>query len=86
MTKISLRMKSKSWMLLSPLTTMGSYSENELLMPLSPICKNYSKIIINNGPRSATAANVKENTGYKAMLQSTFKAYKKCIVFEFCGQ
>ena len=50
MTKIELYLENKSWMLLSPMTTMGSYSENKLFVPLSPIRKNYPKIIINNGP------------------------------------
>ena len=50
MTKIELCLKNKSWMLLSPMTTTGSYSENKLFMPLSPIRKNYPKIVLNNGP------------------------------------
>ena len=50
MTKIEWCLKNKSWMLLSPMTTTGSYSENKLFMPLSPIRRNYPKIIINNSP------------------------------------
>ena len=50
MTKMELYLKNNSWMLLSPMTTSGSYSENKLFTPLSPIRRNYSKIIINNGP------------------------------------
>ena len=50
MTKIELCLKNKLWILLSPMTTTGSYSENKLFMPLSPIRRNYPKIIINNGP------------------------------------
>ena len=50
MTKIELCLKNKSWMLLSPMATIGSYSENKLFMLLSPIRRNYPKIIINNGP------------------------------------
>ena len=56
-------------MLLSPMTTIGSYSNNKLLMPLSPIHINYPKIIINGGPNSATPADVEESTVYKAILQ-----------------
>ena len=36
--------------MLSPMSITGSYSENKLFMPLSPIRRNYPKIIINNGP------------------------------------
>ena len=50
MTKIELYLKNKSWMLLSPIITTGSYSGNKLFMPLSPIRRSYPKIIINNGP------------------------------------
>ena len=50
MNKIELYLKNKSWMLLSPIITTGSYSENKIFMPLSPIWRNYPKIIINNGP------------------------------------
>ena len=50
MTKIELCLKNKLWILLSPMTTTGSYLENKLFMPLSPIRRNYPKIIINNGP------------------------------------
>ena len=51
MAKIELYLKNKSWMLLSSMTATGSYSENKLFMPLSPIQKNYPKIIVNNGPK-----------------------------------
>ena len=50
MNKIELCLKNKSWILLSPMTTTGSYSENKLFMPLSPIRRNHPKIVINNGP------------------------------------
>ena len=50
MTKIELCLKNKSWVLLSPMTTTGLYSENKLFMPLSPIRRNYPKIVIYNGP------------------------------------
>ena len=50
MTKIELCLKNKLWILLSPMTTTGSYSENNSFIPLSPIRRNYPKIIINNGP------------------------------------
>ena len=50
MTTIELYLKNKSWLLLSPMNTTGSYSENKLFMPLSPIWRNYPKIIIYNGP------------------------------------
>ena len=63
-------------MLLSPMTTIGLYSNDKLLMPLPPIHRNYPKIIINNGPNSATSANVEESTVYKAMLQSTLVLIK----------
>ena len=76
MTKIDSYLQNKSWMLLSPMTTIGSYSNNKLLMPLSLIHKNYPKIIINNGPNSGTSADVEESTVYKAMLQSTLVLIK----------
>ena len=50
MTKIELCLKNMLWILLSPMTTTGLYSENKLFIPLSPIRRNYPKIIINNGP------------------------------------
>ena len=50
MTKIELYLKNKSWMLLSPMTITGLYSENNLFVPLSPIRRNYPKVIINNDP------------------------------------
>ena len=50
MTKIKLYLENESWMLLSPVTTFGSYAENKLFVPLSPIRRNYPKININNGP------------------------------------
>ena len=50
MTKIELCLKNKSWVLPSPMTVTGLYSENKLFMPLSPIRRNYPKIVINNGP------------------------------------
>ena len=43
--------------LLSLMTTVGSYSENKLFMPLSPIRRNLHEIIINNGPGRATEAD-----------------------------
>ena len=52
MTKIEMCLKNKSWILLSPMTTTGLYSENKLFIPLSPIRRNYPKIIINNGTSS----------------------------------
>ena len=76
MTKIDSYLQNKSWMLLSPMTTIGSYSNNKLLMSLSPIHRNYPKIIINNGPKSATSADVEESTVYKAMLQTTLVLIK----------
>ena len=45
-------------------------------MPLSPIHGNFPKIITNNGPNSATLADVEESTVYKAMLQSTLALIK----------
>ena len=63
-------------MLISPEAKIGSHSENKFLMPLLPIRKNYPKIIINNGPGSAPAAEVKENIGDKAMLQLTLALIK----------
>ena len=76
MTKIDSYLQNKSWMLVSPMTTMGSYSNNKLLMPLSQIHRNYPKIIINNGPNSATSADVEDSTVYKAMLKSTLVLIK----------
>ena len=76
MTKIDSYLQNKSWMLLSPMTTMGSYSNKKLLMPLSPIHRNYPKVIINNGPNIATSADVEESIVYKAMLQSTLVLIK----------
>ena len=68
MTKIDLCLKNKSWMLLSPMTTTDSYSQNKLFMPLSPIRRNYPKIVINNGPL-VLLWQIKESIGYKAMLR-----------------
>ena len=76
MTKIDSYLENKSWMLLSPMTTIGLYSENKLLMPLSAIRRNYLKIIINNGPDSGSAADVRQSTSYKAKLQSTLALIK----------
>ena len=76
MTKIDSYLQNKSWMLLSPVTTIGSYSNNKLLMPLSAIYRNYPKIIMNNGLNSATPADVEESTIYKAMPQSTLALIK----------
>ena len=65
MTKIDLYPEIKLLMLLSPMTSINSYSKNKLSMPFSPICKNYVKIILNIGPDSATTADVNESTGAK---------------------
>ena len=46
--KMELYLENNSWILLSPMTTINSYSENKLFKPLSPIRRNYPKIIINN--------------------------------------
>ena len=61
---------------LSPVSTISLYLENKLSMPLSPIHTNYPKIIINNGPGSPTAADVKKSFGYKAVLQLTLALIK----------
>ena len=45
MIKIDSYLENKSWMLLSLMTTIGSYFENKLFVPLSPIKRNYPKII-----------------------------------------
>ena len=50
MNKMELYLKNNSWILLSTMTTVGSYSENKLFKPLSPIQRNYPKIIINSSP------------------------------------
>ena len=50
MNKMELYLENNSRILLSPMTTVGSYSENKLFRPLSPIRRNYPKIIINNSP------------------------------------
>ena len=76
MTKIDLFLQNKSWMLLSPLTTNGSYSDKKYLMLLFPFHRNYSKIIINNGHSSTTPADAEESTVYKAMLQATLALMK----------
>ena len=76
MIEIDSYLQNKSWMLLSPMTTIGSYSNKKLLMPLSPIHRKYRQIIINNGPNRATSADVEESTVYKAMLQSTLVLIK----------
>ena len=76
MAKIDSYLQNKSWILLSPMATIGSYSNNKLLMPLSQIHRNYPKIIVNNGSNSATSADVEESTVYKAMLQSTLVLIK----------
>ena len=54
-----------------PVTTIGSYLENKVLMPLFPIRKNYTKIITHNDSGSATATDVKEG----AWLQSHAAVY-----------
>ena len=56
--------------LLSPMTTIGLYSENKLFKPLSPNQRNYPKIITNNDPR-VVMRQIKESIVYKAMLQCT---------------
>ena len=76
MTKIDSYQQNKSWMLLSPITTIGWYPDNKLLMPLSPIDRNYPKIIIIDRPSSTTPADVEESTVYKAMLQSMLALIK----------
>ena len=48
--KVELYLENNSWILLSPMITVGSYSENKLFKPLFPIRRNYPKIIINNSP------------------------------------
>ena len=63
-------------MLLFPMTTIGLFSENKLFWPLSQSRRNYPKIARSDGSGSATAADVEESTGYKAMLQSTLVLIK----------
>ena len=63
-------------MLLFPMTTIGSYFDNKLLMLLSPIPRNYPKIIVNNGPGGATTTDVEKSTIDKTMLQSTLALIK----------
>ena len=48
MNKMELYLENNSWILRSPMTKVGSYSENKLFKPLFPIRRNYPKIIINN--------------------------------------
>ena len=51
MNKMELYLENNSWILLSLMTTVGSYSEYKLLFkPLSPIRRNYPKTIINISP------------------------------------
>ena len=50
MNKMESYLENNSWILLSPVTAVGSYSENKLFKPLSPIRRNYPKITINNSP------------------------------------
>ena len=50
MNKMEVYLENNSWILLSPMTTVGSYLKNKLFKPLSPIPRNYPKIIINNSP------------------------------------
>ena len=49
--KMELYQENNSWIQLSRMTTVGLYLENKLFRPLSPIWKNYPKIIINNSPK-----------------------------------
>ena len=50
--------------------------EKKLCMLLSPIHRNYLKIIINNGSSSDTTADAKESTDYQVMLQYTLALVK----------
>ena len=50
MNKMELHLKNNQWILLSPMNAVGSHPENQLFNPLSPIWRNYSKIIIDNSP------------------------------------
>ena len=43
MNKMELYLENKLWILLSTMAPVGSYSENKLLKPLSPIRRNYPK-------------------------------------------
>ena len=62
------------------MSTIGSYSDNKfLLMPLSPIHRNYPKIISKNGLRKTTPADAEESTVYKAMLQFTLALTRLCV-------
>ena len=66
------------------MTKIDLYLENKLLMLLDPIHRNYPKIIINNSPESNTTLDVKESTGYKAMLQSMIDMNKALRTFNEC--
>ena len=65
MSKMELYQENNSLILLSPMTTVGSYSENKLFKPLSPVRRNYPKIIINNSLKFYYGRLKKELVGTK---------------------